>query len=292
MTQKKKRLSLIRSLFLPRGLQSRNMILFLFPVTDILLSQGQSNTLDLLFRFQSLPHQSPIVAPKVFSILRGSVCARLLPVKRALCYLFACGHTFLDWSRKTPTLAQGKQLLQWGQMGLAWRGAGTPPEPGGIQPSPMYIPTQEYYHGHLETCLLPSWCRKGLLYGRWAGSCCYTNTLVPTPCAKDSKTEGQHEKQNKEFSRLRDKEITPAVVRESVGAAVPSAPGGRRVPGVLPAERGPRLSHCSSTACAPSGPCGLGCALRSRAKAEPAERDTGKFITAAHRAHEKHGRKE
>lgn len=122
MTQKKKRLSLIRSLFLPRGLQSRNMILFLFPVTDILLSQGQSNTLDLLFRFQSLPHQSPIVAPKVFSILRGSVCARLLPVKRALCYLFARGHTFLDWSRKTPTLAQGKQLLQWGQMG--WHGEG------------------------------------------------------------------------------------------------------------------------------------------------------------------------
>ncbi|KAF4788074.1 hypothetical protein TURU_164407 [Turdus rufiventris] len=41
---------------------------------DILLFQGQSNTLDL-FHSQSLPHQSPIVAPKVFSIVRGLVSA-------------------------------------------------------------------------------------------------------------------------------------------------------------------------------------------------------------------------
>lgn len=47
---------------------------FSVPSNDILLFQGQSNTLDL-FHSQSLPHQSPIVAPKVFSTVRGLVSA-------------------------------------------------------------------------------------------------------------------------------------------------------------------------------------------------------------------------
>lgn len=42
MTQKKKRLSLIRNAFLPRGLQSRNMILFLFPATTSCPSKARA----------------------------------------------------------------------------------------------------------------------------------------------------------------------------------------------------------------------------------------------------------
>lgn len=51
--------------------------------------------------------------------------------------------------------------------------------------------------------------------------------LVLTPYTRDSKIEVQHEKENKEFSCLREKEITAPVVRERVGSAVPSALGGR-----------------------------------------------------------------
>lgn len=111
----------------------------------------------------------------------------------------------------------------------------------------MYIPIQACYHGHLDTFPLPSWCREVLLYGRWAGSYCHTNTLVLTPYARDSKIGVQHEKENKDFSCLRDKEITPAVVRgQSWGCSAKCSwrQGKPQWFLVVPADREPRHSYC------------------------------------------------
>lgn len=96
------------------------MILFLFPVTTSCSSKARATLWTYSF---ILSHSLTSLQLWLQRCFPSSEAWSLLPVKHALCYLFACGHTFLNWSRKTSTLAQGKQLLKQGQMGLAWPGA-------------------------------------------------------------------------------------------------------------------------------------------------------------------------
>lgn len=101
VTQKKKRLSLIRSVFLPPGLQSGNTILLLFPVTTPCSSKARA-ALWTSLAFSVTPLPSSYRGSKgVFHSRRLGLCQQLLPGKHALRYLFACGHTLLNWGRKT-----------------------------------------------------------------------------------------------------------------------------------------------------------------------------------------------
>lgn len=101
MTQKKQQLTLIRSVFLPPGLQSRNMIFFLFPVMTPCSSKSRAMLwTSLSFSVTPLP-SSHHGSKGVFHPWRLGLCRRLLPVKHALCYLFACGHMLPNWGRKT-----------------------------------------------------------------------------------------------------------------------------------------------------------------------------------------------
>lgn len=150
MTQKKKRLSLIRSLFLPRGLQSRNMILFLFPVTDILLFQGQSNTLDLSWLQRCFPSSEARSLPTAPT---GKTCPSL-----SLClwaHVPELEQENIDTGPRKAAAqagADGAGMARGQQTTRVWGG----PESGGIQPPSMYIPIQACYHGHLDTFPLPS----------------------------------------------------------------------------------------------------------------------------------------
>lgn len=193
MTQKKKRLSLIRNVFLPRGLQSRNMILFLFPATtscpskaratlwtySFILSHSLASLLSWLQRcFPSSEAWSLLMAPA------GKTCPLL-----SLClwaHVPELEQENIDTGTRTAAAQVGADGAGMARVKQSSKVCGGP-ESGGIQPVPMHIPTQACYHGHLKTCLLPSWPRKVFLYAPWAGSYYHTNILVLTPYARDSK---------------------------------------------------------------------------------------------------------
>lgn len=193
VTQKKKRLSLIRSVFLPRGLQSRNMILFLFPVTTSCSSKARATLWTSFIHSHSLTNllswlQRCFPSSEAWSLLTapaGKMCPLL-----SLClwaHVPELEQENIDTSPRKAAAqagADGAGMVR-GQHSTRVRGG---PESGGIHP-PMHIPTQAHYHGSPKTCLLPSWCRKVLRYGPWAGSYPHINTLLLTPYARDSKTE-------------------------------------------------------------------------------------------------------
>lgn len=125
VTQKKKQLSLIRSVFLPPGLQSGNMILLLFPVTTPCSSKARP-ALWTSLSFSVIPLPSLYCGSKgVFRPRRLGLCQWLLLVKHALRYLFLCEHTLLNWSRKTQP-PHGSNESSWSSRGnQGWHGEGS-----------------------------------------------------------------------------------------------------------------------------------------------------------------------
>lgn len=152
MTQKKKQLSLIRSVFLTPGLQSRNMILFLLPVTTPSCSKARE-TLWTSLSFSVTPSPSSHCnSSGVFHCQRLGLCLQLLPVKHVLCRAKTCCllgiPPELALENTASTLVQRKQLPKRGHLGLTQQGLSSPskvhggPGAGGIQPPSMHIPPQ------------------------------------------------------------------------------------------------------------------------------------------------------
>jgi len=121
VTQKKKRLSLIRSMFLSPGLQHRSMILLRFPVTTPSSSNARAVLWTSLILSHSLGKFSSLL-PRCFPSLEawplptapaGKTCPALSPC------LWAHAPE-LGQENTASALVQRKQLSEQGQPGLTW----------------------------------------------------------------------------------------------------------------------------------------------------------------------------
>lgn len=128
----------------------------------------------------------------VFHPQRSGLCLQLLLVKHVLHYLFACGHTLLNWGRKAKPRHWFRESSCPSRSSQGCHNKGSPAPAKSMLVQGLSVISQHPCTslprhptvGTWNPISFSFWPRKVIMYHPWAGSCHHGGILVLVPYAE------------------------------------------------------------------------------------------------------------